>query len=135
VAALREDRRGHLWIGTYGGLCRFVNGKFIQEFTNDGEQFNRALAIYEDREGSMWIGTKDGLFRLTPRHFNMITKQQGLSHNNVMSVFEDKDNNLWIGTWGGGLNRIQNNQITSYPGIALVLGLGTDAQNRLCVGT
>jgi signal transduction histidine kinase/ligand-binding sensor domain-containing protein len=69
VAALYEDRDGHLWIGSLGaGLFRFRDGKF-ERVPNSFPLIN---CIYEDRGGNLWVGTRGGgLDCLSPRQIFM----------------------------------------------------------------
>ncbi|MDB6025711.1 MAG: putative two-component system sensor kinase [Verrucomicrobiales bacterium] len=127
IDMIYSDRTGKFWIGTYGGLNRWVDGKFVTELTSEGTPYDLVNCMLEDREGDIWIGSKEGLARLKIKPFSAITKQHGLTHNNVMSVLEDRTGTVWCGTWGGGLfqlkdekmvafaitNRVSNNRILS----------------------
>jgi ligand-binding sensor domain-containing protein/signal transduction histidine kinase len=109
ISTIFSDAGGNLWIGTYGGLTRLLNGKFINEPTAEGTAYDLVNAIFEDREGNFWIGSKEGLIRLKPKTFTAITKEQGLAYNNCMSVLQDKRGTFWCGTWGGGVFEMQPN--------------------------
>jgi ligand-binding sensor domain-containing protein/signal transduction histidine kinase len=113
VSALCEDREHNFWVGTFSGLNRFRDGRFYTELNEEGMPFDRVTALLEDREGDLWVGSKEGLIRLTPKRFAVYTKQQGLSHNNITSVLEDHAGNLWIGTWGGGLDELKEERVST----------------------
>lgn len=108
VSALYNDRKGRLWIGTYGGLNWIEGGKIHTEFTADGAAYDQVNGIMEDHEGSIWVGSKEGLTRLKARPFTPITRQHGLTYNNTMSILEDRAGTFWCGTWGGGLFEVRN---------------------------
>ncbi len=144
VTAFYEDKRGNLWVGTYGGLSRWVDGKFVLERDSQGGFYDQVNALMEDQEGDIWMGARDGLHELCVKRFASYTRQQGLTHNNVMSVLEDRSGNLWISTWGGGLDRLKDEKITSYTrenggsdslGSDLVLSLYEDRDGSILVGT
>ncbi len=117
LGAVLVDRRGTLWVGTWGGLDRYDPARqAFDHFTHDPADprslsDNRVRAILEDRRGDLWIGTPDGLNRLDPksgqierfRHGGGTPAAGSLSHNWVRALFEDRDGRLWIGT-DGGLN-------------------------------
>jgi len=139
VSAICDDREGNLWVGTYSGLNRFREGRFFTELNNEGVPFDRVNALFEDGGGNLWVGSRDGLTRLTPERFLACTKRQGLSHNNVMSVLEDRQGQLWIGTWGGGLNCLHDERVTTYASTndlaqTLVLALAEAHDGSLWIG-
>lgn len=107
ISTIYPDRIGRIWIGSYGGLNRLVNGKLYTDLTAEGTAYDLVSSVCEDREGNIWIGSKDGLTRLKTKLFTPVTKSQGLTYNNVMSVLQDKTGAVWSGTWGGGLFRIE----------------------------
>jgi ligand-binding sensor domain-containing protein/signal transduction histidine kinase len=139
VSAICEDRDGNLWVGTYSGLNRFREGKFFPELNNEGAPFDRVNALLQDTEGNIWVGSREGLSRLTPKSFVTFTKKDGLSHNNIMSVLESGSGGLWVGTWGGGLDLMKDERVTSFPltnklSQALVLALCEARDGSLWVG-
>ena len=144
VTTLYEDRRGNLWIGTYGGLTRWSEGKFVVERDSEGGFYDQVNALLEDQEGDLWMGARDGLYELRVKRFLTYTRQQGLPHNNVMSVLEDRHGSLWISTWGGGLVQLKDEEITGYTkeiggsnclGSDLVLSLYEDRDGSILIGT
>ncbi|MGC2161172.1 MAG: two-component regulator propeller domain-containing protein [Silvibacterium sp.] len=99
------DREGALWIGTAGGVARFINGK-IEAFTQR-ENFSSSLilAIAEDREGNLWFGTESGGVNiLRDRKFTTYTAEDGISDDHILSVTQDHSGTVWLGTSGGGLD-------------------------------
>ena len=60
------DRRGHLWIATSAGICRY-DGKVFQALTiEDGLPSNFTNELLEDRRGDVWIGSPVGVTRFRP---------------------------------------------------------------------
>ena len=67
ISAIREDRSGTLWFGTYGGgLNRFdrETGRFFayrHEPKRPGSlSSDLVLSLLEDRQGMLWVGTQGG---------------------------------------------------------------------------
>lgn len=130
VGVMFVDRQNNFWIGTYSGLSRFQEGKFINSGAAD-ESAYRIYAIFQDREDTLWIGSEEGLIRMTPKRFKTITKRDGLTHNTVVSVAAGHDGCVWIGAWGGGVNRLQDGQITAF---TKADGLSSDFVMGICEG-
>ncbi len=99
------DREGGLWIGTNGGLARWVNGKVERLPVTDPLASASVLALMEDREGNIWAGTEaDGLDILRDQRFKTLGAREGLSSDQTTTVVEDAGGTLWVGTSGDGLN-------------------------------
>ncbi|HEY1788323.1 MAG TPA: two-component regulator propeller domain-containing protein [Verrucomicrobiae bacterium] len=111
VSVVLRDTSGDLWVGSYAGLSRFLNGKFVN-FYGAGEPSYRIYSIFEDKEQNIWVGSEEGLTRISKKRFKTITKANGLSMNIVVSVYPSDDGGVWIGTWGGGLNHYLNGNIS-----------------------
>ncbi len=116
VFAVYEDRSGNLWIGTLGGLNRFVpppdkngTGTFTR-YRNDPQNpntlsHNFVRVIHEDREGVLWIGTNGGGLNKflpgetnTPPSFFNYSEKDGLPNNVIVGILEDDRGNLWLST-------------------------------------
>lgn len=119
ILALREDNRGHLWIGAENGgvdildLAQFEEGNPVfYHYKHDSHKplsisHNSIQSIYKDRDGSIWIGTYgDGvniyntLFDKFMHYKNEPNNINSINDNSVKAFF-DEDDYLWIGTQGG----------------------------------
>jgi ligand-binding sensor domain-containing protein/signal transduction histidine kinase len=131
ATALYHDRDGRVWIGTYNGVACMVDGKVVSTPMNAEGFSDLVYALFEDAESNLWIGGRDGLYRLRPARFTTITTREGLACNNAMSVAEDASGTIWVATWGGGLNAIRNDQVSTY---GITNGLTYDTLLSLHVG-
>ena len=108
VTAVRRDRDGNLWIGTYShGLFRHGGGRMAAYGLADGLLNPTVRAIFEDEEGSIWVGSNGGLEQFRDGAFITWGKRDGLDDDYVRTVFEDRAGTLWAGT-ANGLRRWSN---------------------------
>lgn len=120
VMAIEEDRKGFLWIGTFGGgLDRFDQDSisFDHFFNNPADENsladNDVISLFEDNSGIIWVGTHlgAGVSKIIPatNRFNRLVSEPGntnsLNDNIVWAILQDSDSVLWIGTYKGGLNK------------------------------
>ena len=107
IQAILPDREGSLWIGTNGGLVRWVDGIVQRLPVTDPLAKASVLALMEDREGNLWAGTEaDGLQILRDQRFRTIGTREGLTSDATTTVVEGATGKLWVGTGGGGLNAL-----------------------------
>ena len=67
------------------------------------------------RKGGVWFVGNHGAVRLfQDKVIERWAPEQGLSSRFARSLYEDSRGVLWIGTYGGGLNRIENGEVTHY---------------------
>ncbi len=114
VAAVLEDRRGRLWLGTRDqGACR-VDGEKLRCYRQPqglaGDSIN---SLYEDREGNLWFGTfGGGASRLSAEGFLNFTARDGLPDDGVEAIAQaslrsppsgEANSEILLGTHGGGL--------------------------------
>jgi PAS domain S-box-containing protein len=125
IAALFEDRRQNLWVGTEGGgLYQILwNGQdpdtvrfrsWRQEATKPEEAVDdrKVLAIFEDRDQRLWLGTwGGGLIQFNPENGKFIPvdldpedETEGLARQ-IRCIVQDTEGRLWIGTGYAGLYR------------------------------
>jgi signal transduction histidine kinase/ligand-binding sensor domain-containing protein len=108
IQTLFVDREWNLWIGTNGGLARWVEGKLQRLPVTDPLATASILSLMEDREGNLWVGTETGgLHILRDQRFRTIGAREGLSSDAATTVVEDAAGTLWVGTGGGGLNALR----------------------------
>jgi streptogramin lyase len=108
VNAIREDRFGLVWVGTWEGLlCYDRMRDTVVRYTSDPRNLSSLgsstiLSIYEDRAGTMWFGA-GGLNRYdrATGTFTRFAEKDGLSHYAVFEILEDDHGNLWLSTLKG----------------------------------
>ena len=148
VSSIIEDRRGRMWVATYGdGLFMRENiqqapgsGSQLRRFTQrDGLASDTLQRVYEDRSGSIWVGTFEGLQRLRGNSFETFSSAQGLSNNYVRDLLEDVEGNFWVGT-DRGIDRFRDGPIISWGALRgideeFTRAVLEDRAGRIWVGT
>ena len=123
------DREGALWIGTSGGIARFINGT-IESFTpRQGFSSSIVLSITEDREGNLWLGTESGgVDILRDRKFTTYTAEDGITDDHILAITQDRTGTVWLGTSGGGLDRANPDAIdkNGFSALTTVNGLSSN---------
>jgi signal transduction histidine kinase/ligand-binding sensor domain-containing protein len=109
IQAVFTDREGSLWIGTNGGLARWVSGEKVQLLPiTDPLASASVLSLMEDYEGNLWVGTETGgLHILRDQRFRTVGAREGRSSDATTAVVEDNSGTLWVGTNGSGLNALR----------------------------
>lgn len=104
ITAILQDRKGYLWFGGIGGVCRY-DGRNWKLFTQeDGLALDWVWPMIEDRQGNLWFGTGDvtgkgkGVSRFDGKTWMTLTMEDGLIANGVVSILEDRVGNVWFGT-------------------------------------
>ena len=94
-----EDDDGHLWIGTFGELCRFDGEKFITYGKHHGLTNFVHQCSAKDAKGHLWFGSwSSGIYRYSGRHFQRLTTADGLPSNSIRGLLPQSDGSMVIGT-------------------------------------
>jgi PAS domain S-box-containing protein len=107
VWAICKDRRGNLWIGTWGGgLNKFdYRTETFEHYYNDPKDTNsigsnNMFSIFEDSRGNLWIGTMGGglnMFDYKKNRFvRYTTSNSNLYTDYVPSIMGTKSGDLWL---------------------------------------
>lgn len=154
VYCLLQDRRGFVWVGTFGGLNRY-DGKEVVSYKPGGpEGFSLSasvvFALAEGRDGTVWVGTDGGGLNLLDPENGRVeifrgpnSGPGGLDSDLVYALAAEADGDLWIGTGGNGLARRsgQTGKFRHYTAEEdrlpsnVVRALLLDSAGRLWVGT
>lgn len=118
VTAIREDKKGRFWVGTWGGG--------LHEMNRETDCFNRLpwiegvhdniktqgdiniRSIAEDSHGNLWLGSMRGYLDMynpeskSFEHFRITLNELDINAI-ILAVAVDKYDNIWLGTQGGGL--------------------------------
>jgi signal transduction histidine kinase/ligand-binding sensor domain-containing protein len=70
VRCLHLASDGTLWIGTFNGLNRFKDGRFVAITKEQGLQNNTICAIEDDGRGYFWISSHGGIMRVNQAELN-----------------------------------------------------------------
>jgi len=100
VRTITQDRKGNIWIGSFGGVFRY-DGK---SFTNVTGKVTSArfFSVLEDKKGNFWFASiGSGVYYYNGTSFRNFTTKDGLANNRVTNIYEDKAGNIWFCTEGG----------------------------------
>lgn len=123
VNCIAQDSKNQIWIGSRNGL-ELLNKKSDEFVQYRGWKDIEALIgpaeisrLLFDQQSILWIGTHDvGLIKLnigTGEFFWFNTSNSTISHNRITDLSQDSKGRIWASTYGGGLNLIENNKISS----------------------
>ena len=94
---LAQDKLGHLWIGTWGGLSRYDGANFTNYSVRDGLLSDRINSIAIDTNATIWLGTAAGLSYFDGKKFHHLLTHAADSAvpNTVNNIKVAADNNIW----------------------------------------
>ncbi|MCB0687775.1 MAG: hypothetical protein KDC53_14670, partial [Saprospiraceae bacterium] len=97
VSCGATDRRGHLWIGTWGqGISRFDGLHFTNFSIENALPSNLITTIFEDSSRQIWIGTDgQGVCKYDGQQFTQFDTDYGRS-NSVLEIKKGSKGKLWI---------------------------------------
>ena len=110
AAALLQDRRGFIWIGTKDGLNRYDGVDFAvyrhDPFDTSTLLGDHVTALDEDGGGALWVGTQAGsLTRLDPATGRAVRYRRSPTAV-IENVTVGPDGSVWLATRGEGVYRL-----------------------------
>ncbi|MGP8200586.1 MAG: two-component regulator propeller domain-containing protein, partial [Limisphaerales bacterium] len=134
IGAMREDKRGLLWVGAAGGL-----GLYRRNNTNDAAflgQVTGITAMCEDAQHRVWLGTADdGLYSSEQGNIKPFPDAT-LKKEAIFALASDSHGTLWVGTQAG-LRCYDANFIRTdpFPSLIDVKTLLTDRHGAVWIGS
>ncbi len=112
VAALAQDQKGQLLVGTAGGgVVRRdpVNGRFFPLLDANGKSLvdprAQVRALYIDADQRLWVGTRSAGLRVVDLRSNEVrdfrrdlTGAASLSDDSIFAIAADVNGVIWVGT-------------------------------------
>jgi DNA-binding NtrC family response regulator/ligand-binding sensor domain-containing protein len=142
VTQLLQDRRGSLWVATYGaGVCCYDGARFHAFSAAEGLAQDQVFSLLEDRQGRLWFGTESrGVSRWDGARLETFTRADGLASNCVWSMLEDRQGRLWLWESRGLLSCLEGGAFRAFGpqeglGCEQVSAVLEDRQGRLWIGT
>ncbi len=139
VAALLEDRRTNLWVGTFAGVFRRAGSRF-EAVPGPSILRKPTLALLEDRAGNLWAGGQGGVAQIKTNGAEFFGPEEGLTAVPISALAEDREGRIWVGTGDGGLFRQEGQRFRrvatpARPVTWAVRALHCDAAGDLWIGT
>lgn len=107
-----QDRKGNIWIATFGGIFRYDGKSFIHVTSKVSSA--RFFSILEDSKGNFWFGSiGSGVYYYDGKSFQNFTTKQGLVNDEITCIYEDKAGNIWLGA-NGGASRYDGKSFQNY---------------------
>ncbi|MEM6784682.1 MAG: two-component regulator propeller domain-containing protein [Bacteroidota bacterium] len=107
VAALLQDRRGFVWVGTKDGLNRFDGYAFVvhrhDPFDPTTLSSSHVTALLEGDGDHLWVGTRDGGLNRLDRVTGEVARYTHSPASPIAALVDDGAGRLWGATLGGGL--------------------------------
>ncbi len=102
ITALAQDNAGKLWIGAYGGVDVYEDGKFQQHYgPAEGLPNADVRALAFDKDGTLWIGTALGVVRFNQETWSLRHSKRWLLNDDVRAIAFDSKGTAWVGTRAG----------------------------------
>jgi ligand-binding sensor domain-containing protein len=114
VQTIYQDKKGYLWLGTYGGLTRYDGKSFVNYSKENGLLDNRINCIVENNNNEIYVATLGGINKFNGKTFKSIALKPELSKNQVTSIAVDAQGNLWLCTDGAGVCRYDGRSFSYY---------------------
>lgn len=106
VVAMKETKRGDLWVGSYTKGIFIVgrDGALTTTQPEDEVENSTVLDMFEDFDGTIWTGSNGGpLMQFRRKVVASFYRKHGLIQPVVNTIAEIGGGKFWVGTHGGGV--------------------------------
>jgi ligand-binding sensor domain-containing protein/signal transduction histidine kinase/DNA-binding response OmpR family regulator len=109
IYSIYRDFHGELWIGTMGGLQKYIPTTDSFETIQEKHITSQVNDILEDFDGNLWFATLgQGIFLYNRKsnrwiHYPLLVKKDPSRGKMISCLLEDKLHGIWIGTEGAGI--------------------------------
>lgn len=143
ITSITKDRKGNLWLGTYGdGMYCFDGSDYFRIDSQHELYRTTVLSVYTDTKDNLWISTlRNGVIHYdkSSKTFSTLNESHGLSNNHVRCIIQDHTLQFWFGTSGGGVCQFLGKQFANFDtrsGLAgnFIYSVFQDSKNRIWVG-
>jgi ligand-binding sensor domain-containing protein/two-component sensor histidine kinase len=118
VYALAQDKRGNVWMASFGDGLSVVDATGRQVFNRlRSGGLDRILCLHTATDGAVWAGTVStglAVFKNADSTAVRITEADGLPQSHIRSITSDRNGHIWIGTSGGGVARLSGQSFRHY---------------------
>ncbi|RZL15267.1 MAG: hypothetical protein EOO89_13860, partial [Pedobacter sp.] len=138
VTGIVQDKQGHIWSASEGGVSRFDGKKFTHFTEEEGLISNIIYSIACDASGRIWFGTDRGLSVFNSKKFEHILLSTKAGENVIKQIVAMRSGDVYA-LAAGKLYQINGNRgsriLINGDSTIFVTSLGASPDNFLWCGT
>ncbi|MEL6135332.1 MAG: two-component regulator propeller domain-containing protein, partial [Bacteroidota bacterium] len=96
IYEMAQDKRGYMWFGTEGGLCRF-DGQRFKSYFHEALRDIEIILIHTSPTGRIGFVNLSGQIGFVEQDSIKVLPQFGEKGKAVRDYFEDDEGNVWVG--------------------------------------
>ncbi len=145
IRLLRYDKKGNIWIGTFGGGVSMLNPNTdkltyvfrLNTILYQSSNFENVTAMDIDSDGHIWVGSPGGVIYYEPENdqVDILTQGNNLQSNDISTIYCDDNNVVWVGHFGKGVTRIKGSKIERYGSADYTPATFVGTDSDLWIGT
>jgi signal transduction histidine kinase/ligand-binding sensor domain-containing protein len=101
LQSVLEDRKGRLWIGSFGGGLTILEGGKSRTIPHEETGGGNVISLFEDSRGDIWLSGGQSVARFRDGAFHPVGDAAGLPNGAVSFFAEDIAGNIWAAHQNG----------------------------------